>query len=88
MFVRCDWQAGNIVNNLFKIAMRGYCIIIVTVRELPIRKGGIGMSIIYFMLRLFIIDDFAESAFVSALLCLADALLVWVVVLGKIFGWW
>lgn len=46
------------------------------------------MSIIYFMLRLFIIDDFAESTFVSAILCLSDALLVWIVVLGKIFGWW
>ena len=44
------------------------------------------MSIVYFMLRLFIIDDCAESAIVNALLCIADAL--WAVVLGKIFGWW
>ena len=44
------------------------------------------MSIIYFMLRLFIIDDCAESAIVNALLFIADAL--WVLVLGKIFGWW
>ena len=44
------------------------------------------MSIVYFMLRLFIIDDYAESAIVNALLCIADAL--WAVVLGKIFGWW
>lgn len=32
---------GNIVNNLFKIAMVECCIIILTVRELPIRKGVI-----------------------------------------------
>ena len=44
------------------------------------------MSIIYFMLRLFIIDDCADSAIVNALLCIADAL--WAAVLGKIFGWW
>lgn len=44
------------------------------------------MSIIYFMLRLFIIDDCAYSAIVNALLFIADAL--WAVVLGKIFGWW
>lgn len=44
------------------------------------------MSIIYFMLRLFIIDDCAESAIVNALLYIADAL--WAAVLGKIFGWW
>lgn len=44
------------------------------------------MSIIYFMLRLFILDDCAESAIVNALLYIADAL--WVAVLGKIFGWW
>ena len=44
------------------------------------------MSIIYYMLRLFIIDDYAESAIVNALLFIADAL--WVLVLGKIFGWW
>ena len=45
------------------------------------------MSIVYFMLRLFIIiDDCAESAIVNALLCIADAL--WTMVLGKIFGWW
>lgn len=44
------------------------------------------MSIIYFMLRLFIIDDCAESAIVNALLFIADSL--WVLVLGKIFGWW
>ena len=31
-------RTGNIVNNLFKIVMREYRIIIVTVRELPIRK--------------------------------------------------
>lgn len=45
------------------------------------------MSVIYFMLRLFIIpDDCAENAIVNALLCIADAL--WAMVLGKIFGWW
>ena len=44
------------------------------------------MSIIYFMLRLFIIDDYADSAIVNALLYIADAL--WTVVFGKIFGWW
>ena len=42
------------------------------------------MSIIYFMLRLFIIDDCAENAIVNALLCISDAL--WALVLGKIFG--
>lgn len=44
------------------------------------------MSIIYFVLRLFVLYDCAESAIVNALLCIADAL--WAVVLGKIFGWW
>lgn len=44
------------------------------------------MSIIYFMLRLFVLDDCGECAIVNALLCIADAL--WAVVLGKIFGWW
>jgi hypothetical protein len=44
------------------------------------------MSVIYFMLRLFVMDDCAESAIVNALLCIADALRA--VVLGKIFGWW
>ena len=44
------------------------------------------MIILYFILRLFIIDDCAENAIVNALLCIADAL--WVLVLGKIFGWW
>lgn len=44
------------------------------------------MSIIYFMLRLFIIDDCADNAIVNSLLYIADAL--WAVVLGKIFGWW
>ena len=43
------------------------------------------MSIIYFYLRLFKIDDCAESAIVSAL-CISDAL--WAAVLGKFFGWW
>ena len=38
MFVYVVCRTCNIVNNLFKIAMREYCIIIVTVRELPIRK--------------------------------------------------
>lgn len=44
------------------------------------------MSVIYFMLRLFIMDDCAENAIVNAILCVADAL--WFVVLGKFFGWW
>ena len=44
------------------------------------------MSIIYFMLRLFVLDDCAESAIVNALFCISDAL--WAAVLGKIFGWW
>lgn len=44
------------------------------------------MSIIYFMLRLFIMDDGAESAIVNALLCISDAL--WIMVIGKFFGWW
>lgn len=44
------------------------------------------MSIIYFMLCLFIMDDCAEYAIVNALLCIAEAL--WAAVLGKFFGWW
>lgn len=44
------------------------------------------MSIFYFILRLFVLDDCAESAIVNALLCISDAL--WVSVLGKFFGWW
>lgn len=44
------------------------------------------MSVIYFMLRLFIMDDCAASAIVNAILCVADAL--WFMVLGKFFGWW
>ena len=46
------------------------------------------MSIIYFILRLFVLDDCAENVIINAILCLSDALWVWVVVLGKIFGWW
>lgn len=44
------------------------------------------MSIVYFMLRLFLIDDCAESTIANAILCVSDAL--WALVLGKIFGWW
>lgn len=44
------------------------------------------MSILYFVLRLFVVDDCAESAIVNAILCVSDAL--WVMVAGKIFGWW
>lgn len=44
------------------------------------------MSVIYFLLRLFLLDDCAENAIVNALLCVADAL--WAMVLVKIFGWW
>lgn len=46
------------------------------------------MSIFYFILRRFVLDDCAENVFIKAILCLSDALLVWIVVLGKIFGWW
>lgn len=44
------------------------------------------MSILYFVLRLFVLDDCAESAIVNALLCISDAL--WMMVIGKFFGWW
>lgn len=44
------------------------------------------MSILYFVLRLFVVDDSAENAIVNAILCVSDAL--WVMVAGKIFGWW
>lgn len=44
------------------------------------------MSVIYFVLRLFVLYDGAESAIVNAILCVSDAL--WIMVLGKIFGWW
>ena len=44
------------------------------------------MSIIYFMLRLFIMDDRDVYAIVNALLCISDVL--WAAVLGKFFGWW
>ena len=50
--------------------------------------GRFRMSIFYFILRLFVLDDCAENTIINAILCLSDALLVWVVVLGKIFGWW
>lgn len=48
--------------------------------------GRFRMSIFYFILRLFVVDDCAESAIVNALLFISDAL--WALVLGKIFGWW
>lgn len=48
--------------------------------------GRFRMSIFYFILRLFVVDDCVESAIVNALLCISDAL--WSAVLGKIFGWW
>lgn len=45
------------------------------------------MSIFYFILRLFLVaDDCAERALVNAILCVSDAL--WIMVIGKFFGWW
>lgn len=45
------------------------------------------MSILYFIMRLFgPWRDSADHAVVNALLCISDAL--WVIVVGKIFGWW
>ena len=44
------------------------------------------MSIFYFILRLFVVDDCVESAIVNALLCISDAL--WSAVLGKFFFGW
>lgn len=45
------------------------------------------MSILYFIMRLCIpSDESAAHAIVNALLCISDAL--WVIVVGKIFGWW
>lgn len=45
------------------------------------------MSILYLIMRLCIpSDDSAVHAIVNALLCISDAL--WVIVVGKIFGWW
>lgn len=44
------------------------------------------MSIFYFILRLFVMDDGVEREITNAILWGADAL--WVLVLGKIFGWW
>lgn len=44
------------------------------------------MSIFYFILRLFVLDDCEACAISNAILCVADAL--WFAVLGKIFGWW
>lgn len=45
------------------------------------------MSILYFIMRLFVPwCDSADHAIVNALLCISDAL--WVIVVGKILGWW
>lgn len=44
------------------------------------------MSILYFILRCFLIDDSDVQAIVNALLCISDAL--WIMAAGKIFGWW
>lgn len=44
------------------------------------------MSILYFILRCFFIDDRDVHAIVNALLCISDAL--WIMAAGKIFGWW
>jgi hypothetical protein len=46
------------------------------------------MSILYLIMRLRLpsYDDSAAHALVNALLCISDAL--WVMVAGKIFGWW
>ena len=44
------------------------------------------MSIFYFILRLFVLDDCEGNAVVNALLCISDAL--WTMLLGRICGWW
>lgn len=46
------------------------------------------MSVLYFIFRLFCAPwyDSADHAIVNALLCISDAL--WIMVVGKIFGWW
>lgn len=45
------------------------------------------MSILCFIMRLFVPwYDSTDHAIVNALLCISDAL--WVIVVGKIFGWW
>ena len=45
------------------------------------------MSILYFIMRMFVPwCDSEYHAIVNALLCISDAL--WVMVVGKIFGWW
>lgn len=45
------------------------------------------MSILCFIMRMFVPwRDSTDHAIVNALLCISDAL--WVIVVGKIFGWW